>query len=151
MDLDRPQFSAAQIAELAHVEIVTVHTWTTRGLANPYGDRDIKRGRGQARLYSLRDALRFYLMARFHQQFRLPLPAGIRICQSVFSDSFSTAKAAFLFLDTARPGLVAPTWCKDIHAVEQRLAVKLVGTVLDVKEIVANVTKHAEILKNPKT
>jgi hypothetical protein len=63
MDLDRAFLSATQIAELAQTDIMNVHTWTTRGFADPYHAKPrVRRGRGKPRSYSRRDALRFFLM-----------------------------------------------------------------------------------------
>ena len=87
MNLDVPILGAAQVAELAETEITNIHTWTTRGFTDPYHTKpSIRRGGGRARSYSLRDTLRFFLMARLHNQYRTPLPQGMQICQSVFGE-----------------------------------------------------------------
>ena len=107
MDLDEPLLGAAQVAELANTDIINIHTWTTRGFTDPYHTSPrVRRGGGRARSYSLRDALRFFLMARLHSQYRTPLPQGVQICQSVFGEeNFNPQKAGYLVVEEGRPVL----------------------------------------------
>jgi|SRR5437870_598836 len=107
MDLDEPLLGAAQVAELANTDIINIHTWTTRGFTDPYHTSPrVRRGGGRARSYSLRDALRFFLMARLHSQYRTPLPQGVQICQSVFGEeNFNPQKAVILWWKRGRPVL----------------------------------------------
>jgi hypothetical protein len=147
MDLDTPQFTAARVADLASIDLVAVHTWTSRGLVDPYrAPEEVKRGRGQARTYSLRDALRFYLAGRLHEQYRTPLPQAVRICEAVFGSLFNPQRAAFVLLEESTASTQGSRWCADVQQVAERLAAKPTSTVINVKKILDDVTKHAEYL-----
>jgi hypothetical protein len=86
------------------------------------------------RSYSMRDALRFFLMARLHKQYRLPLPQGLEICQSVFGEeNFNPDKAAFLVLEQGTSRANDVTWCADLNSVSARLAAEPLAAVINVK------------------
>jgi hypothetical protein len=135
MNLDDAFLSATHIADLAQTDIVSVHTWTTRGFADPYHAKPrVRRGGGRVRSYSMRDALRFFLMARLHKQYRLPLPQGLEICQSVFGEeNFNPDKAAFLVLEQGTSRANDATWCADLNSVAARLAAEPLAAVINVK------------------
>src|SRR5205823_4426799 len=136
MILDKGILGASQIAAIAETDILNVHTWTTRGFADPYAKPRIRRGRGRARSYSVRDALRFFLMARLHEQYRTPLPRGFEICELVFAaENFDCGKAAYLVLEQSSSGAIDVQWCPDLNAVAQRLEVEALATVINVKYI----------------
>lgn len=145
INLDSPKFSAAQIADLAQTELLNVHTWTSRGFADPYHAAPrVLRGRGRPRSYSLRDALRFFLMARLHKQYRTPLPQGLEICQLVFgAENWAPSSAAFLVLDQSTSGAIDLHWCPDTAAVGRCLAVEPLATVVNVKRIFETVSARA--------
>jgi hypothetical protein len=136
MDLDEPLLGAAQIAELVDTDIVNIHTWTTRGFTDPYHTkRRVRRGGGRARSYSTRDALRFFLMARLHRQYRTPLPQGMQICQSVFGEeNFNRQNAGYLVLEEGPSG-GGVRWYKDRKTLDQHLADEPVSLVINVKQI----------------
>jgi len=132
---------AAEVAALAHTDILNVHTWTTRGFADPYHSKPrARRGGGRARSYSVRDALRFFLMARLHKQFRTPLPQGQQICQSVFGEeNFDRAKAAYLLVEEGASGTGEIGWFKDPDSLMRHLAHESVGMVINTKQILHEV------------
>ena len=143
MDLDRAFLSAAQIAELAQTDITSVHTWTTRGFADPYHAKPrVRRGRGKPRSYSRRDALRFFLMAQLHKQYGTPLPRGLLICQAVFGEeNFDEDKAAYLVVDeSAAAGSSDLGWHADLDSVCHHLATAPVTTVINVKHILGQIS-----------
>jgi DNA-binding transcriptional MerR regulator len=145
--LDEPQFNAAQVAKLAETDVISIHTWTTRGLTDPHrAESDVRRGRGRQRLYSLRDALRFYLMARLHKQYGTPLPVGKKICETVFGATFNEKNAAFLILEKTTIQVRNTLWCKDAHAVGRALALRPLGTVIHTRKILREVSEHAKYL-----
>jgi len=145
VSIDKPQFNAAQIAELSAIDLVAVHTWTSRGLVDPYKSaEDLKRGRGRARLYSLRDALAFYLMGRLHKQYRLPLPQGRKICRSIFGSGYSPAKTKFVVLSVSTSLLVATAWCSTEAELAELLLRHPLATVLNVGLIWENVSAGAQ-------
>jgi hypothetical protein len=141
MKLDDTIFSAAQIAELAQTDILNVHTWTSRGFCNPYhASRRVRRGRGRPRSYSLRDGLRFFLMARLHKQYRTPLPQGLQLCQLVFGEeNFDPDHAAFLVMRESTSEVIDTEWCEDLTSVGKRLALEPLVTVINVKRILETV------------
>jgi hypothetical protein len=148
MELDEPMLGAAQIAALAKTDIVNIHTWTTRGFTDPYHTkRRVRRGGGRARSYSIRDALRFFLMARLHSQYRTPLPQGMQICQSVFGEeNFNPEKAGFLVLEEGASGIGKIRWFKDFEALGKQLASEPVNLVINVKHILFQVESGARQL-----
>jgi hypothetical protein len=130
--LDEKILSAAQVAQVAETDITTVQTWTTRGLTEPYGlPGRLKRGRGRARMYSLRDALKFSLMVRLHKSYRTPLPHGIAICRAVFSDSFVPENARYSIV-TATPESARATWFPNAESVAKHLKNSRMATVVNV-------------------
>lgn len=148
MNLDQAVFSAAQIADVAQTEILDVHTWTSRGFADPYHAKPrARRGRGRPRSYSLRDGLRFFLMARLHKQYRTPLPQGLRICQLVFGEeNFDPGRAAYLVLEESTSRAIGVHWCPDVNAVGGRLAGEPLATVINAKYILDTVAARARRL-----
>jgi hypothetical protein len=141
MDLDTPFLEAAQIAELSHTDIVTIHTWTTRGFADPYHTRRARRGGGRPRSYSRRDALRFFLMARLHRQFRTPLPQGLRICQSVFGEeNFDPEKAGYLVVEEGASASGDARWFDDVGKLTKHLDQEPLGLVVNVRRILNEIT-----------
>jgi hypothetical protein len=142
MKLDEAIYSAAQIAELAQTEILNVHTWTSRGFSDPYHAKQrARRGRGRPRSYSLRDGLRFFLMARLHKQYRIPLPQGFQICQLVFAaENFDPDYAAYMVIAESTRRMIDAEWCKDPDEVGRRLAAEPLATVINVKRILDTVT-----------
>ena len=141
MNLDEPLLGAAQVAELANTDIVNIHTWTTRGFTDPYhtSPRD-RRGGGRARSYSIRDALRFFLMARLHSQYRTPLPQGSQICQSVFGEeNFNPKKAGYLVLEEGATNTGGVRWFENLKTLQQHLADEPVSLVINVKHILQRV------------
>jgi hypothetical protein len=140
MNLDEPLLGAAHVAELAQTNIVNIHTWTTRGFADPYHtSRRVRRGGGRVRSYSIRDALRFVLMARLHSQYRTPLPQGLQICQSVFGEeNFNPQKAGYLVVEEG-PGSGGVRWYENLKTLEQHLAGESVSLVINVRQILQHV------------
>jgi hypothetical protein len=140
MNLDEPLLGAAQVAELARTDIVNIHTWTTRGFTDPYHtSRRVRRGGGRVRSYSIRDALRFFLMARLHSQYRTPLPQGMHICQSVFGEeNFNPQKAGYLVVEEG-PGTGRVRWYENLKTLEQHLAGEPVSLVINVRQILEHV------------
>ncbi len=103
MDIDNPKLDAGQVAKLAHLDVTEVHTWTTRGLCNPYQAPDeIRRGRGRMRSYSIGMPFRFRLMGLLHKQYRVPLPEGRRICEHAFGESVNIQKVRYLLVRSSR-------------------------------------------------
>ena len=147
MELDKPQFDAAQIAGLAQIKTLQVHTWTTRGLANPYGS-DIRRGRGEARFYTLRDALKFYIMGRLHEQYRMPLPQGLKICRHVFNDFNQARTDHYLVLKISTRQTVVTEYYGDAKSLTAALASKPLGTVINIARIWGDVSAAAEKILN---
>jgi len=145
MDLDKPLLGAAQIAELADTDIMNIHTWTTRGFTDPYHTSPkVRRGGGRARSYSLRDALRFFLMARLHKQYRTPLPQGLQICQGVFGEeNFNPDTAGYLVVEEGPSGLGGVRWFKNLQSLGSHLASEPVNLVINVKQILEQVTTGA--------
>lgn len=143
MKLDEALFTATEVARLAQTDIVNVHTWTTRGFADPYHAKPrVRRGRGKPRSYSVRDALRFFLMARLHEQYRTPLPRGLEICQAVFGEeSFNPDAAVYLVVEDAR-SLDLQSY-RDLKSLEPRLAGGPVTMVLNVKLILDQISAKA--------
>jgi len=141
MDLDKPLLGAAQVAELADTDIVNIHTWTTRGFTDPYHTgRRVRRGGGRPRSYSIRDALRFVLMARLHSQYRAPLPQGIQICQSVFGEeNFNSQKAGFLVVEEGPSGTGRVRWYEDVKTLAEHLATEPLSLVINVEHILQHV------------
>jgi hypothetical protein len=150
MNLDETIYSAAEIAELAQTDILNVHTWTSRGFSDPYhAKRRVRRGRGRPRSYSLRDGLRFFLMARLHKQYRTPLPQGLQLCQLVFgAENFDPDCAAYLVMTESTSEVIDAEWCEDLAAVGRRLAVEPLATVIHVKRILDTVSGSARRLHN---
>jgi hypothetical protein len=140
MNLDEPLLGAAQVAELAQIDIVNIHTWTTRGFTDPYHtSRRVRRGGGRVRSYSIRDALRFFLMARLHRQYRTPLPQGLQICQSVFGEeNFDPQKAGYLVVEEC-PGIGGVRWHENLKTLAQHLAGAPVSLVINVRQILEQV------------
>ena len=131
MDLDKALLGAAQVAALANTEILNIHTWTTRGFTDPYHTKArVRRGGGRPRSYSVRDALRFHLMARLHSQYRTPLPQGLRICQSVFAEeNFNPQRAGYLVVQEGPSGNGEVRWYEDLKTLGQHLAGEPVSLV----------------------
>jgi hypothetical protein len=147
MAIDDTVYSAAQIAELAQTDILNIHTWTSRGFSDPYhAKRRVRRGRGRPRSYSLRDGLRFFLMARLHMQYRTPLPQGLLLCQMVFGTEFEPGHAAYLVLLESNSKVIDTLWCEDTSEVGRRLAVEPLATVINVKRILDTVSGGARRL-----
>ena len=140
MNLDEPLLGAAQIAELAQTDIVNIHTWTTRGFTDPYHTSPrIRRGGGRTRSYSMRDALRFFLMARLHSQYRTPLPLGLQICQSVFGEeNFNPQKAGYLVVEEGA-SVGGMRWYENLKTLGQHLAGEPVSLVINVRHILEHV------------
>jgi hypothetical protein len=140
MNLDEPLLGAAEVAELARTDIVNIHTWTTRGFTDPYhASRRVRRGGGRARSYSIRDALRFFLMARLHSQYRTPLPQGSQICQSVFGEeNFNPQKAGYLVLEEG-PGTGGTHWYENLKSLAPHLAGEPVSLVINVRHILEQI------------
>lgn len=145
MNLDKPLLGAAQIAELAQTDIVNIHTWTTRGFADPYHTPPrVRRGGGRARSYSIRDALRFFLMARLHSQYRTPLPQGLQICQSVFGEeNFNPQKAGYLVVEEGPSGTGGMRWYENLKTLGEHLAGEPVSLVINVRHILKHVESGA--------
>jgi len=144
MKLDKPLLTAIQVAELAHTEVVNIHTWTTRGFTDPYHTGRVRRGGGRARSYSIRDALRFFLMARLHSQYRTPLPQGLQICQQVFAEeNFNPQKAGYLVVEEGESHIGAVRWFKDLKTLGDHLADAPVSLVINVKDILQQVESGA--------
>ena len=142
MDLDKPLLGAAQIAQLANTDIVNIHTWTTRGFTDPYhSNRRVRRGGGRARSYSIRDALRFVLMARLHSQYRTPLPQGMQICESVFGEeNFNPVHAGYLVVEEDQSGKEGRVvWFENLKTLGQHLAGESVSLVINVVQILEQV------------
>jgi len=144
MNFDEPLLGAAQVAELAQTDIVNIHTWTTRGFADPYHtSRRVRRGGGRVRSYSIRDALRFFLMARLHSQYRTPLPQGSQICQDVFGEeNFNPQKAGYLVLEEG-PGIGGVRWFENLKTLGQHLEGEAVSLVINVRHILHDVESRA--------
>ena len=141
MNLDKPLLLAAQVADLAQTDIVNVHTWTTRGFTDPYhtGPR-VRRGGGRPRSYSIRDALRFFLMARLHNQYRTPLPQGSQICQSLFGkENFNPEKAGYLVVEEGPSGRGGARWFENLPALGKHLSGAPVSLVINVEHILRHV------------
>jgi hypothetical protein len=145
MDLDKPVLGAAQVAELANTDIVNIHTWTTRGFTDPYhSGRRVRRGGGKARSYSIRDALRFFLMARLHKQYRTPLPQGSKICQSVFGEeNLDEDRAGYLVIEERPSGSGRVRWFGSIRDLSPYLSGEPVSLVINVNHILHQVTSQA--------
>lgn len=141
MKLDEPLLGAAQIAELADTDIINIHTWTTRGFTDPYHTKPrARRGGGRPRSYSIRDALRFFLMARLHRQFRTPLPQGLQICQSVFSEeNFDPEKPGYLVVEEGASGSGGVRWFENLKNLGQHLADESVSLVINVNQILQHI------------
>src|SRR5260370_20913723 len=139
MDLDEPLLGAAHVAELANTDIITIQTWTTRGFTDPYHPSPrVRRGGGRVRSYSLRDALRFFLMARLHSQYRTPLPQGLQICQSVFGEeNFNPQKAGYLVVEEG-PGAGGVRWFENLKTLGPHLAAEPVSVVINVGKMLKN-------------
>jgi hypothetical protein len=151
MNLDKPLLGAAHVAQLARTDIVNIHTWTTRGFTDPYHTNPrVRRGGGRARSYSIRDALRFFLMARLHSQYRTPLPQGLQICQSVFGEeNFNPQNAGYLVVEEGPSGSRRVRWYKDLQTLGQHLAGEPVSLVINVRHILQQVESGARQLKAP--
>jgi hypothetical protein len=147
-ELDKPLLRAAQVAELANTDIVNVHTWTSRGFTDPYhSDQRDRRGGGRARSYSIRDALRFFLMARLHNQYRTPLPQGLKICQSVFGEeNFDPERAGYLVVEEGPSGVRRVRWYENLKTLGTHLAGEPVNLVINVRHIVQQVEARARQL-----
>ena len=145
MNLDKPLLGAAQVAELANTDIVNIHTWTTRGFTDPYHTSPrSRRGGGRARSYSIRDVLRFFLMARLHSQYRTPLPQGLHICQSVFGEeNFDPQKAGYLVVEGDPSGVRKVRWYENLKTLEKYLAGEPISLVINVREILQRVESGA--------
>jgi hypothetical protein len=149
MTLDRKNLQAAHVAEVAGTDVTTVQTWTSRGMTTQYGLAvRLKRGRGHARMYSLRDALKFALMVRLHQNYRMPLPQGRKICGVVFGDSFEPESARYSIV-TATPMNAQAKWYPDELAVAKALSTSRVATVINVGLIFREVCHSLEKLLPP--
>jgi len=148
MKLDEAMLSAAQIPEMVRTDILHVHTWTTRGFADPYHAKPgVRRGRGKPRSYSLRAALRFFLMARLHDQYRTPLPRGLQICQAVFGEeNFDPRTAAYVVLEESTSQILDLKWYRDPKAVARRLATEPVALVMNVNLIHKQICGQAQRL-----
>jgi hypothetical protein len=148
MNLDKPTLDAAQVAELAQTDIVNIHTWTTRGFADPYHAKPrVRRGGGRERSYSVRDALRFFLMARLHKQYRTPLPQGRRIGDLVFGEeNFNPKKAGYLVIEEDPFGIGEMRWYADSNAVRGRLEDEPVSMVINVRYILEKIESRARQL-----
>jgi hypothetical protein len=109
VDLDKLQFDAAEIAQLAAIkDTKTVANWTDRGVADPYkGPWEWKRGRGVARRYSLRDALRFALLRELVDRLQIPIPLGRRLCLVTFSEGFSPDRSGYTVVDNLKADFAA--------------------------------------------
>jgi len=148
MNLDEPILGAAQIAEVAETDIMNVHTWTTRGFADPYHAKPrVRRAGGRPRSYSIRDALRFFLMARLHRQYRTPLPQGLQICQTVFGEeNFDPKGAAYLVIEEGASGVGAMRHFPDLKSLTQHLAAEPLSLVINVRHILEHVQSTARQL-----
>ena len=150
MKLDKAIYTAGQIADLAQTDILNVHTWTTRGFADPYHAKPrFRRGRGRVRSYTLRDGLRFFLMARLHKQYRTPLPQGLQVCHAVFGESFDPKTAAYLLLRENVARTIELQWCKDATEVGLELGFEPLSTVINVKHIYDSVCAEAQRILRP--
>jgi hypothetical protein len=145
MDLDKPILGASQIAELADTDILNVHTWTTRGFTDPYHNSPkVRRAGGRARTYSIRDALRFYLMARLHKQYRTPMPQGLQISQAVFGEeNFNPQTAGYLVVEEGQSGFGGVRWFKNLQTLGRHLEDEPVNLVINVKQILDQVEAGA--------
>jgi hypothetical protein len=141
MNLDEPILGAAQVAELAQTEILNIHTWTTRGFADPYHAKPrVRRGGGRVRSYSIRDALRFFLMARLHKQYRTPLPQGLAICHAVFGEeNFNPEAAGYLVIEEGQFGIGEMRWYQGLGDLKQHLEVEPLSIVINVKRILNHI------------
>jgi hypothetical protein len=146
--LDTALFSAAQIAEVANLDLVTVNTWTSRGLFDP--DKSAQRvrlGRGHARKYSLCDGLRFSLMRYLHKQYSVPLPQGAKICRMIFegfNPAKTTTKVAVLTISTSV--LTKLAWEPTLSEAMQHLERSPLATVINVGLIWSDVSARAQQL-----
>ena len=145
--LDVLQFSSSDVAVIADIPVRTVQNWTDRGLADPYRARsEVRRGGGVARRYSLRDALRFYLMARLHRDLRIPLPQGIRICGSAFGDTFNPLKPGVLVLQKSTAVTVGFKWYRNEDELTEFLRHAPTASIVNAQLILRNVTEKAKQL-----
>ncbi len=100
MDLDQPRYDVAEVAFLAGISVKFASNLTDRGLTDPYRCPEVgRRGRGKARRYCFRDALRFALVAELTERFRLPIAYCRTLCRVAFSDSFSPQNRGFYFVN----------------------------------------------------
>ncbi len=100
MDLDQPRYDVGEVALLAEVPVKFAANLTDRGLTDPYRSPEFgRRGRGRARRYCLRDALRFALVAELTNRFRLPISHCRTLCRVAFSSSFSPQNRGFYFVN----------------------------------------------------
>jgi len=91
------------------------------------------------RSYSIRDALRFFLMARLHSQFRTPLPQGSQICQSVFGEEhFNPEKAGYLVLEEGL-GSGRVRWFENLKSLGPHLEIEAVNLVINVRHVFQDV------------
>ena len=100
MDLDQPRYDVGEVALLAGISVKFAANLTDRGLTDPYRCPEIgQRGRGKARRYCLRDALRFALAAELTERFRLPIAYCQTLWRVAFSQSFSPDHRGFYFVN----------------------------------------------------
>jgi hypothetical protein len=59
---------------------------------------------------------------------------------------FNPQRAAFVLLEESTASTQGSRWCADVQQVAERLAAKPTSTVINVKKILDDVTKHAEYL-----
>jgi len=92
------------------------------------------------------------LMARLHEQYRLPLPQGIRICAAVFKPGiFTPTNAAFQLLEFATKDSIGTKWFKDLGSAAAQLARQPLSTIVNVANIWAEVSGRAEQILQTKT
>jgi hypothetical protein len=96
--LDAPLFSLNDVGSLIGVsDIKLLSNWTERGLCDPHAYPGIaRRGRGRQRSYSARDVFRFALMKDLAARYAVPVPLGIRICDSVLGNVDPARSAIFV-------------------------------------------------------
>ncbi len=97
MNIDVPRYQVSDVAEAAGVAPSVVATWASRGLVDPYGTG---RGRGRARLFTVRDVLWFALMRQL-ADLDIPLPSGRKVCQRVFGETFNMSQPGYVLVDQA--------------------------------------------------
>jgi hypothetical protein len=143
VNLDVAVFDGVEVAQLAGIDDPKlISNWTDRGFCDPYqAATPRRRGRGKARVYSVRDALKLALMKDLSDRYQVPIPLGTRICAKAF-ETFHPARPGYLIIDRHSDAHLQVLWCGD----SAELARQLTGSRAKALLVVNAASPFSEVL-----